>query len=49
MFLLATQIDALLLVLLPPRLTPRPEGCQGLTATPAQLEQREGCLGRARC
>lgn len=48
-FLLPTQMDAILLVLLPLRLTPRPEGCQGLTTTPAQLEQREGCPGRARC
>lgn len=47
--MLPTQTDAFLLVMLPPRLTPRPEGCQGLTATPAQLEEREGCPGRARC
>lgn len=49
MVLLPTQTDTFLLVLLPPRLTPRPERCQGLTATPAQLEQRDGSPGRPRC
>lgn len=42
MFLLPTQADTFLLALLPPWRTPRPEGCQGLTATPAQLEREGG-------